>query len=329
MGHWGKAIALTLAVVLSGPVRGTTYFEKTGSKDLEASATGFSYQVKSISPLDGKSDYEKEFEEYKSGPSVGRYSYDPVPLEKLPLSPNYGPSEAVYEPANSYGNPYAKGYDNFLDDGSKSFTDDYSFLKAGGSNFLNSRNSNDGEKFAKGYSDLSGFAKGLKGHHEKDSKSRFYDVLGGGRTGRTQEADQYSKHGQAAKGNKGGSFASEKSHDKGSKTSGYQKVYHKDEFKKDRVFYDKKNDKGHFNRYGNFDNAAASEAGAAAKGSSLDAAFEDGKYGARGLSDKGRFLDEDSGYNGAQGDAKYYRNGAAYANKGGKSFGTIRGYSER
>ncbi|XP_050503789.1 uncharacterized protein LOC114340365 [Diabrotica virgifera virgifera] len=335
----GILIISSLCFLLAnGITRSDTYIQNSGIEDLETSASGYSYQARSGTPFNYKSFSSESdgipYEFDQPSDSIGRYSNQPIPLNLLPLSPNFVPNYDS-KSVDSYGEmlaPYAKGYEHFVDENfakpNHHERQSTNFIKGGGSNYEDGVSASSGEKGTKGYSNRDEFAKGLKGRHQNDQRKGFYDVLGGDKRGHQEQEGHYSTKHHSAKGNKGGSFSEESSHDKGSKTTGYHKVYHKDEYKKDKSFYDKQDKKGHFNRYGNFNAKAGSDAGIVINGKSVDAGFRQGEFGAKGLSEKGRFLDEASGYRGANGDASHYRNDAAYANKAGKSRGSEGGYSE-
>ncbi|CAG9855949.1 unnamed protein product [Phyllotreta striolata] len=293
-----------------------TYLKNTAIEDLQASASSYSYKGNSGGPFNYDTD-----EMGNPLESTGRYSHDPVPLHLLPLSPNYLSNyDGKY--VNSYGEalmPYAKGFDDFQN----------GFVKASGSDYGEAEKASAGEQGEKGYSNRDEYAAGSKGSREAEQKKGFYDVRGGGKRGHRLQEGHYADERRAGEAAGGGSFAVEKSRDKGSKTTGYHKVYHKDEYKKNKSFYDKKDQKGYFNRYGDFKEKTSSDAGRSSAGGSLDSAYRDGKFGVEGRKETGKYSGEAEGYRGAKGDSNYYNNEAAYANREGKSANKDHGYSER
>ncbi|KAG5887137.1 hypothetical protein JTB14_024246 [Gonioctena quinquepunctata] len=331
------SLFLSMFALAESMKRSSTYFKKSGGEDLETSASGYSYQLKSTKPF-GYSSFGESEDKLDQFPSInlGRYSDQPLPLNLLPLSPKHLSEYNSDLDSNSDGLfPYAKGFENFVDDPNKinSNLNNYvsqstNFIKGGGSNYEDAEKTSRGEKGEQGYSDRDEFAKGLTGRHDNEQKKDSYDVSAGNKRAHQEQDGHYASRHQSGEGSKGGSFSNEGSHEKGSKTTGYHKVFHKDEYKKDHSFYDKADKKGHFNRHGNFDTKAAAEAGAFAKGKNLEAGFKEGKFGAKGLREKGHYLDESKGYKGAKGDEKYYKNGDAYANRAGKSSGVVGGFSE-
>ncbi|XP_023014237.2 uncharacterized protein [Leptinotarsa decemlineata] len=341
MANLAVATFLLSTVVLAGSMkRSSTYITKSGSEDLETSASGYSYQVQSDSPSDYKSFSESEEKLGDFGyPSIHlrRYSEHPFLRNLLHGNPNYL-SDYKSDSIEQYKDTpysYARGFDKFMDDplpgiSSPSHYDAKStnFIKGGGSNYEEAEKASRGKEGETGYANRDEFAKGLKGQHGSEEKKDFYDILAGNKGAHHEEDGHYASRHQSSKGSKGGSFSSEGSHDKGSKTTGFHNVYHKDEYKKDHSFYDKADKKGHFNRYGNFDSKGSAEADAFAKGGNNEEKFKEGKYGSRGESDKGHFLEEANGYKGAEGRGKIYQKGAAFANRAGKSFGAVGGFSE-
>ncbi|XP_057669517.1 uncharacterized protein LOC130901879 [Diorhabda carinulata] len=314
--------------------RSNTYIKNTNVEDLEMSASGYSYQTKSGAPFDYNSFSSKSHDSPHEYDTIGRYYNQPVPLNSLPLSPNFL-SNINSEDVDSYGEipvPYAKGFDEFMD-GNFPESNHYgqqstNFIKGGGSNYEDAERASSGEKGTKGYLNRDEFSKGLKGRHQNDQRKGFYDVLGGDKLSHNQQEGHYASEHHSGHANKGGSFSEENSHDKGSKTTGYHKVYHKDEYKKDKSFYDKKDKKGYFNRYGDANSKEESSSGAVVNGKSVDDSFRQGKFGVQGVREQGKSLEESSGYNGADGEVKFYKNGASYANKAGKSQNKEIGFSD-
>lgn len=201
-------------------------------------------------------------------------------------------------------------------------------MKGYGANYGDVHKSAHGEKGSSGYANNDAFSKGLRGLHARDHQKGHYDINGGRKIGNRDEANQYSSEHQAGKAHRGGSFAQEKSHDKGSKTTGYHKVFHKDEYKKDHTFYDKADQRGFFNKYGDFEAKKVANEGASKKGAHHDSGFKEIQHGAKGESDKGRFIGENEGYKGAKGFERFFKNYQDFAEKGGKSSGSEEGYAK-
>lgn len=201
-------------------------------------------------------------------------------------------------------------------------------MRSGGSDYGDFHNSASGEESISDYFKSDAYSKGLKGQYANEYYKGLYGVSGARNSGNHDLANHYFNQHHAAKANRGGSFANENGHDKGSKTSGYHKVLNKDEFKKDHSFYDKADKNGFFNRYGDFDAQKAAKEGSFKKGGHHNSGVSSNEYGAKGQSNKGRFEDASKGYNGARGFDKFSKNYQDYAEKGGKSDGSVKGYSE-
>ncbi|KAJ8927123.1 hypothetical protein NQ314_020396 [Rhamnusium bicolor] len=161
-----------------------------------------------------------------------------------------------------------------------------------------------------------------------NSKGGYYNKASGNKVGYQDIANHYGNKEQASKGSLGESFSDKKGHNKDSKTTGYHKVYYKDDYKKDHSFYDKADRRGHFKKYSDYDAKDDAQQGAFDKGGHYDNGFKGNVYKAKGLSDKSRFVDESSGHTGAAGKQKYYQNNSEYANKARKEFGKEQGFSD-
>lgn len=168
----------------------------------------------------------------------------------------------------------------------------------------------------------------MKGQNGNEHQAGQYGVNGAKSTENHDAANHFSNQHHAAQGHRGGSFSNEKGHDKGSKVTGYHKVLNKDEFKKDHSFYDKADKKGFFNRYGDYDAKKVAKEGSFTKGGQQDSGFKGSEYGSKGETDKGKFIGENKGYNGAKGFDKFFNNNQDFAVKGGKTQNSEQGYSE-
>lgn len=168
----------------------------------------------------------------------------------------------------------------------------------------------------------------MKGSQGSEHHDGLYSISEAKQNGNHNAANHYANQHQSGNAHRGGSFSNEKGHDKGSKTTGYHKVLHKDEFKKDHSFYDKADKKGFFNRYGDFDAKKSANEGSFKKGGNHDSGFKGENYGIKGESDRGKFVGENKGYNGAKGFDKFFNNHQDFAAKGEKSYGSVNGYAK-
>lgn len=103
------------------------------------------------------------------------------------------------------------------------------------------------------------------------NKQDSYNNEDGARVADRLKTSQFSSVKNAAVGGANGeNFAIEGSFDKGSKTTGYHNVHHKEEYKKNREFYDVAHKAGSFRRYGDFGAVLLAAAKGTKKNESVD-----------------------------------------------------------
>lgn len=180
----------------------------------------------------------------------------------------------------------------------------------------------------KGHDSELKFSKGEKGHFDKEDESGHYDEEGGNKKSELDEASFYNDHHSSDKGSKGGKFGEKKNHKKGSKTTGYHNVYHKDEFKKDHTFYDDANHKGDFTKHGDEQKYHSGDSGDYKKGYNHDSAHNEDNKSKKGSFDKGHYDNADSGYNKKHGYDSTHSHEDEYYKKGGSSDGHEGGYKK-
>lgn len=178
--------------------------------------------------------------------------------------------------------------------------------------------SQDGEKKSNGYRNLHEHDKGEKGHYDNADHSSHYDNSNGHKASGHDEGKAFSEHHAENKGEKGGEFEEKKAHKKGSKTTGYHNVFHKDEYKKVHTFYDDSDHKGKFKKYGSEHKEHDTQSGEFKKGAQYHSGHESAQDGKTGHTSKGYHDQADKGYNKKHGEEKYHQNEAEYAKKGGK-----------
>ncbi|XP_050316278.1 uncharacterized protein LOC126750651 [Anthonomus grandis grandis] len=217
---------------------------------------------------------------------------------------------------NSHKYPYAPGYhhnSNFLRKGGK-YYDDFASKKFG-------------DQLDKGYNTYDSFSKGLKGKYDnKDSKS-YYDQSGGNNRAFFDKAGNYAHKHAAGSAYAGGSYGAKDHHDKGQKTTGFHKVYHKDDYNKQHKFYDKADQNGHFNKYGDYEAKHADSEGHYAKGGHSDKGYDSDKYANSDFSDKGHFDEIAKGFTKAKGDEGFYKEYEGFGKKEGSEKKKIEGFS--
>lgn len=110
-------------------------------------------------------------------------------------------------------------------------------------------------------------------------------------------AGNYGRHDEAAWGEKGSSYRRTTYHKKGQKTSGFHKVYHKDEYKNDTDFYDESHKKGYFDKHTAADGHFNSATGDVKKSEHGESGFDSENSGKKGYYDTGHVEDRKQGFN--------------------------------
>lgn len=197
-------------------------------------------------------------------------------------------------------------------------SDDEDYEEDHGSSYEDASSSKHGSKGQSGYSNKENFAKGASGEHDEENSAGSHAASGGHKAASHEDAGHYAEGHAAGSSENGGSHSHAESHKKGSKTSGYHKIYRKDEYKKDHTFYDEKDVKGHFDSYGKGHKEHASAEGGFRKGGKHASAHKEGEQSEKGHFDKGRYNHQDAGYRAKDGGEKYYQNRADYKGADGK-----------
>ncbi|KAF9422193.1 hypothetical protein HW555_002002, partial [Spodoptera exigua] len=195
----------------------------------------------------------------------------------------------------------------------------HAFAKGGGSNYGEKHHSAHGEKGSKGYHTEDHHAKGEAGHYGKKHDEGYYKEAEGGEKGHHDEAAVHGKHYKGGKSYKGGDHGHKKHFSKGEDITGYHKVFHKDEFKKDHDFYDVADKSGHFNKHGHENEHHGSEEGGRKEGGHHDSASNKGEFGKSGFHAKGHINDAEAGHSAEDGHESHYHNEADFGKKGGSS----------
>lgn len=300
--------------------------ERAQMEDQESSATGYAYSSDNGGPTsyvhfaDGSGEMAHVEVPYVEGylPSY-EYQYLPVVDDS---SMHYVPQLHQDSHYNTYGIPsvYSEIDQNKIKYGYGKFglDDSASFEKGSGEKHDSEDYASHGEKGASGYKHLEGWDKGKKGQHEEEDHKGWYGAKGGEKKGHHDLAERWGSNEESAKSDKGGQFKEAKGHKKGSKTSGYHKVYSKDEFKKDHEFYDKADKKGHFDKYGSHDAGHESKEGGFKKGGSHDSGYHVDEQGKDGHYDKGHHDEKDKGFKGEHGGNQFHKNYEEFVKKAGE-----------
>lgn len=195
----------------------------------------------------------------------------------------------------------------------------HAYEKGGGSDYEEKHHAAHGEKGIKGYKSSDNEAKGASGHYGKKHDEAFYSEGEGEIKAHHDEADAHGKHHQSGKQYKGGKNGHKKHFSKGEDVTGYHKVFHKDEFKKDHDFYDVADNSGNFKKHGYEKENHGSNAGAHKKGGHQKAAYDKGGYGKAGFHAKGHNDESDHSQSAEEGNESHYKHGEDFGIKGGSA----------
>ncbi|RZC40206.1 hornerin-like [Asbolus verrucosus] len=326
-----KCLPVLFIVTLIRPLKcmESVYMKRSEVEDQESSASGYAYQLHSGGPL-----------AYAAYPGtlggLNHFGYPPLTLGRyvqelplqLPLTTQYKPQTPLgVVPLNSYGlpaHPAAYALNTVPLQIPKLSAapvpvvaaDVSNFVKGGGSSFSDASQNSHGEKGSAGYKSVQEYDKGSQGKHDNQAHKEHYSEEGGNKAAHQEVGAHYGKKEEAAKGSEGASFSQSDSHKKGSKTTGFHRVHHKDEYKKDHTFYDESDSRGHFSKHGDFNAHHANEKGAFEKGGREEGAYQAGEHGEKGFLDKGKYVDQNSGYKGEEGKEAHYKDFQEYAKKG-------------
>ncbi|XP_063927798.1 RNA-binding protein EWS-like [Zophobas morio] len=310
----------------------SVYMKHAEIDDQESSASGYAYQLHSGGPLYAYPVAANGVGHFAYPPLLGRYT------QQLPFV-EYKPQAPVGVVPLNYGiqaHPYALHYPLQT----QAFrpapiaapvpvSDSSNFEKGGGSSYSDANQSAHGEKGSTGYKTAEEYDKGAQGQHDSKGHKEFYNEQGGNKANHHDQAAHYGQKEEASKGSQGSHFSQSKSHKKGSKTKGYHRVHHKDEFKKDHSFYDESDASGQFSKHGDYDANHASHKGGFEKGGHEDGAYQQGEQGVKGFVDKGHFNGQNSGFKGEEGKEAFYKNFQDFGKKGEEQEGKEFGYSKK
>lgn len=203
----------------------------------------------------------------------------------------------------------------------------YAYANQDGRSSEGANNLIEGSKGEKGYNNQENYDDAAKGQHLKENHQEEYSKNGENKANKQENSGYHSHSAEAAKGAKGGSFGKSNSHKKGSKTTGFHKVYHKDEYKKDHTFYDENDSSGHHNEYDENDSKYEKENGQYENGKNNEEAREESEFASKGSKDEGRYLDERNARRREQGNSAHFENNEKYAKKNDNEYQDENGYA--
>lgn len=298
------------------------FMEHAKMEDQASSATGYAYSSDSDHPMsythysDITSDMEHVENPYAQE-ILPPYEYHYIPV--VDSSMHYVPEKYLDSHYSSYGYPSAYSeidYNRIKYGFGKHFGDN--FEESHDSKYGSEDHSSQGNKGGSGYNKLFGWDTGKKGEYEKGDHKGWYGEKGGKKQGHHELGEKWSAKEAAGKANKGESFKEAKGHKKGEKTSGYHKVYAKDEFTKDHDFYDKADHKGHFDKYGSFDAKHEDKESDFKKGGKHQSGYEADEQGKKGYYDKGAHDEHELSYEGDHAENDFHKNYEEFVKKAGE-----------
>uniref|UniRef100_A0A182IVY0 Uncharacterized protein n=1 Tax=Anopheles atroparvus TaxID=41427 RepID=A0A182IVY0_ANOAO len=170
--------------------------------------------------------------------------------------------------------------------------DDSAEEKTSGLSYEGGHHGRKDSRAERGYDKKHALEQASRGSHGKEDHSHRYAQDGARKKSHHDEGSHYHDHHQEAKRTKGGKHHEKKHHKKGSKTTGYHNVYHKDEYKKEHVFYDTSDHSGQFKKYGSAHEHHANEEGHHGAGGHEEQAHQESGYRKAGSKDQGRYDDQ-------------------------------------
>lgn len=203
---------------------------------------------------------------------------------------------------------------------------DFKHSKESEETYEEEHSSKKGERDRKGHKSRHGLKKGSKGSYDKEDHSHSYENEGDRKKSYHDEDGYEKKHHEEGHKVSGGKHGEKKFHKKGSKTTGYHNVYHKDEFKKEHVFYDTSDHSGNFKKYGSSHKEHSNDEEQFAKGGHKEEAHARKKSSKKGHSEDGKYDSKHHQYKKQRGDTEEYRDTEEYQNKNGKLGSMAHGY---
>lgn len=235
--------------------------------------------------------------------------------------------EGSYEvaPLSSGGGDYSHGtfhHDHSGGDHGSSYS------KGGKDSHGSEYYSRKGHKGNKSYDKAHKEAQGKQGKYDNANEAGHYADNGGKKASHFDEGSQYASNNEEGYKKSGGKHGEKKHHKKGSKTTGFHNVYHKDEYKKDHTFYDENDHQGHFSKHGEQEKKHHADEGAYKKGGHHDSAYKDGHHKKQGSQSSGHIDEKQKKFKNKHGYNKHYNDQQGYGKKHGESGHEEEGYEE-
>ncbi|XP_055530701.1 dentin sialophosphoprotein-like [Wyeomyia smithii] len=182
-------------------------------------------------------------------------------------------------------------------------------------------NSKDGTKNRHGFNKQHNLKKESKGSHGKENHSHSYAKEGEKDKSHHDEDSYQQNHHDKEHHTRGGKHSEKKHHKKGSKTTGYHNVYHKDEFKKEHIFYDTADHSGSFRKYGSSHKEQSDDNGEYANGGHKEESRTKKKHSQKGYSTDGKYDSNHNEFKKDRKDTNDYRHRSEFKNEN-RQFGS-------
>lgn len=188
--------------------------------------------------------------------------------------------------------------------------------KGAGSEYSEENHAANGEKGSKGYNSKGHHAKAESGHYDKEHNEGYSSEADGEKKGHHDEVDVHGKHYEAGNSYKGGDNGHKKHFSKGEDITGYHKVFHKDEFKKDHDFYDVADNSGHFKKHAYENEEHGAKKGGHKEDGHHDAGLDKGSYGKAGFHAKAHVDEAELAHSAEEGHESDYKHQEDFGKKG-------------
>ncbi|KAK9876626.1 hypothetical protein WA026_014005 [Henosepilachna vigintioctopunctata] len=320
--------------------------KRSGYADQAVSASGYSYQADGNGPISyssyriGSGDLDQSPVRQFWGPRAAGIQPTHLSLEnRSPFPVPFKIEDGYYSDSKqglkfgpwkpfAYSMPYINYHNYGLYGYGPGIVKHHKYGEGSGSKYDESQNAAKGSKGEEGYKNREEYDSGNEGEHLEEKHKGHYAKGGAKASSDHDEAGYSASKAEAAEGKNGESFSKSDRHKKGSKTTGFHKVYHKDEYKKDHSFYDEKDSSGHQGKYEKGASQYGKESAAFEKGGHSKKHHDQSNHGAEGYLEKGRYAKQDKGHREQQGDVAYHKNDENYAKNNGHNYQDKNEYEE-
>ncbi|KAK4886938.1 hypothetical protein RN001_003209, partial [Aquatica leii] len=303
------------------------FFREAKTEDQVSESSGYHYTSSSYSP-----DIKSLNHLYYPSSDISPY------LQQFPESsesfhyyyPNYKSFQHYTPEEYSYWPNLYKGFDRYRYGYDKSLGDFKNYQDIGDKidNYDSTRYAAHGKLGDAAFQSMETYDKGLNGKHHDEAHKGYYNKEGSDKDGYYGNSEYFAKNNAGGKGYKGESYGESSGHKKGSKTTGFHKVYNKNEYKKDHTFYDESDKRGHFNKYAHGDSYHEKKEGDVKNGGRSNYGFHKVNQGENGSYDKGHYDANDNKFRDQQGKGGYQEDYSNYNQGNEKSYEKRHGFHD-